>query len=186
MRRTRLVVWHAYNFMDDTNKKELAKNESQLFSVGGPLERAKVTLRVFGNELDPDEISYLLQCEPTSKARKGDIVDDDGKGHQRVSPIGKWSLHSGEPEDLALEEQVLKILSRVTEKREVWQRLTQQYKVDLFCGVFLNEGSWNRGFSLSPTILKELAARNLEIGFDIYTVHAASPRANHREPNKRL
>ncbi|HSE25410.1 MAG TPA: DUF4279 domain-containing protein, partial [Pyrinomonadaceae bacterium] len=84
---------------------------------------------------------------------------------------------SGEPEDLALEEQVLKILSRVTEKREVWQRLTQQYKVDLFCGVFLNEGSWNRGFSLSPTILKELAARNLKIGFDIYSVHDASQRA---------
>ncbi|HSE22384.1 MAG TPA: DUF4279 domain-containing protein, partial [Pyrinomonadaceae bacterium] len=74
--------------MDDTTKKEFAKNESQLFSVGGPLERTKVTLRVIGDELDPDEISKLLQCEPTSKARKGDIVADDGKGHQRVSPIG--------------------------------------------------------------------------------------------------
>lgn len=176
----------AYNFMDDRNKNEFGKNESQLFSVGGPVERAKVTLRVIGDELDPDEVSNLLQCEPTSKAKKGDIVADDGKGHQRVSPIGKWSLHSEEPEDLALEEQVLKILSRVTEKYEVWQRLTQQYKVDLFCGVFLKEGSWNRGFSLSPTVLKELAERNLEIGFDIYSVPDASPRANDYEPNKRL
>ena len=47
-------------------------------------------------------------------------------------------------------------------------RVTVQYRVDLFCGVFLNEGSWNRGFSLSPKVLKELAERNLEIGFDIY------------------
>jgi len=167
--------------MDDRNR-----SESQLFSVGGPIERAKVTLRVIGDELDPDEITNLLQCEPTSKARKGDMVAADGKGPQRVSPIGRWSLHSEEPEDLALEDQVLKILSRVAEKREVWERLTQQYKVDLFCGVFLNEGTWNRGFSLSPTVLKELAARNLEIGFDIYSFHDASPRVNDREPNKRL
>src|SRR6185295_2198397 len=106
--------------------------------------------------------------EPSSKARKGDLVGPDNQGHQRASPFGSWVLNSAESEHVDLEEQVLQLLSRVNPDREVWQRLTRQYKVDLFCGVFLNAGSLNRGFSLSPKVLKELAERNLEIGFDIY------------------
>lgn len=133
-------------------------------------ERIKVTLRVFGDELDPDEISGVLGCEPTSKARKGDVVGADNKGNQRISSVGSWRLNSAESEQAELEEQVLKLLSRVNPDREVWQRLTQQYKVDLFWGVFLKEGTWNRGFSLSAKVLKELAERNLQIGFDIYAV----------------
>jgi Domain of unknown function (DUF4279) len=151
--------------MSGANNRDIS---AQLFSVGGPIDRCKVSLRIVGDDLDPDQISSLLKCEPSSKTRKGEIVADDGEGRQRISPLGSWRLESAESEQVDLEEQVLKLLSRVIEDPEVWQRLTTQYKVDLFCGVFLNEGSWNRGFSLSPAVLKELAERNLEIGFDIY------------------
>ena len=156
--------------MRDPDNNSIVNSETQLVSVGGPIERVKVTLRIVGDELDPDEISGVLKCEPTSKAWKGEILAGDSKGHQRVSRFGSWLLNSAESEHVGLEEQVLKLLSRVNADREVWQRLTQQYKVDLFCGVFLNEGSWNRGFALSPKVLKELAERNLEIGFDIYAL----------------
>ena len=151
--------------MTDANRRDIS---TQLFSVGGPIDRCKVSLRIIGDDLDPDQISSLLECEPSSKTRKGEIVADDGTGRQRISPFGSWRLESTESEQVDLEEQVLKLLSRVIEDPEVWLRLTNQYKVDLFCGVFLDEGSWNRGFSLSPGVLKELAERNLEIGFDIY------------------
>jgi Domain of unknown function (DUF4279) len=152
-----------------TDSDNNSNGGSELFSVGGPVERVKVSLRIFGEDLDPDEISVLLNCEPTRKARKGDVVAEV-EGHQRVSPFGSWLLGSTESESVDLEEQVLKLLPRVSPDRGVWQRLTQDYKVDLFCGVFLNEGSWNRGFSLTPKVLKELADRNLMIGFDIYAV----------------
>ncbi|HEV8429525.1 MAG TPA: DUF4279 domain-containing protein [Pyrinomonadaceae bacterium] len=143
--------------------------EGKLFSVGGQVERVTVSLRIFGDELDPDEISVLLNCEPTSKARKGDVVAA-AEGRQRVSPFGSWLLKSVEPEDVDLEEQVLKLLARVSADRSVWQRLTQQYKVDLFCGLFMDMRSWNRGFLLTPKVLRELSERNLEIDFDIYAV----------------
>ena len=38
---------------------------------GGPVDRWKVELRIYGEELDPDRISGLLGCEPSSAARKG-------------------------------------------------------------------------------------------------------------------
>lgn len=151
--------------MTDANDTD---SSALLFSIGAPIDRCKVSLRIFGDDLDPDEISRILLCEPSSKTKKGEIVADDGKGNQRISPHGSWRLELAENDELGLEEQVLKLLSSVTADSAVWRRLTVQYKVDLFCGVFLNAGSWNRGFSLSPKVLKELAERNLEIGFDIY------------------
>lgn len=159
--------------MKDPDNNSVIDSDARLFSVGGPIERVKVTLRIFGDDLDPDEISNMLRCEPTHQARKGDIVAADST---RISPFGSWRLNSVESEDLDLEQQVLKLLSRVNADRQVWQRLTRRYKVDLFCGLFLNEGSWNRGFSLSSKVLKELAERNLQIAFDIYSVeHVGNP-----------
>jgi hypothetical protein len=48
----------------------------------------------------------------------------------------------------------------------IWRHLTMTYKVDPFCGLFME--AENRGFALSAATCKELADRNLEIGFDIY------------------
>ncbi len=50
---------------------------------------------------------------------------------------------------------------------ETWKRITNKYKVDLFCGLFL-EGM-NEGFSLSPEVMLMLGQRGIEIGFDIYS-----------------
>ena len=105
--------------MTDRDNNSIVDSEARLFSVGGPIERVKVTLRVFGDDLDPDEISGVLGCEPTRKARKGDVVGADYNAHQRVSPFGSWELNSGEREHLELEEKVLKLLSRVNPDREV-------------------------------------------------------------------
>jgi hypothetical protein len=127
-----------------------------------------VSLRIFGDDLDPDEISRMLMCEPTDKIKKGEIIVGRATGNQRISPFGSWRLESAEDESLDLEEQILKLLSCVIRDPEVWSQLTQKYKVDLFCGLFLDD--LNRGFSLSPEVLKELAERNLELGFDIYAL----------------
>jgi len=46
---------------------------------GGPVDRWKVALRVYGEELDPDRISALLGCEPSSTARKGTLFPKKGR-----------------------------------------------------------------------------------------------------------
>ena len=46
--------------------------------------------------------------------------------------------------------------------------LTRRFKVDLFCGLQMEE--WNRGLSFSPETLRRVAERGLELGLDIYYV----------------
>jgi hypothetical protein len=49
---------------------------------------------------------------------------------------------------------------------EVWRSLTEQFEVDLFCGLFLE--TTNRGLELPASLVSALGNRNLRIGFDIY------------------
>jgi hypothetical protein len=44
--------------------------------------------------------------------------------------------------------------------------LAEKYEVDVFCGIFVD--GWNRGFNLSPALMKKLAERYLELDVDIY------------------
>jgi hypothetical protein len=137
----------------------------QYVEVGGQIGKVSVSLRLFGDDIDPDEVTSLLGCEPTRALRKG-AVDPFGK-YRRVAPTGSWLLESNRPTDEDLEAQVLFLLGRVSSDEAVWRTLTDRFVVDVFCGVFLDD--WNQGFALSPLVLTQLARRNLKIDFDIYS-----------------
>jgi len=137
---------------------------SKMVRFGGPVEESCVSLRLFGETLDPEMVTQLLGCKPTEAHRKGDIIPD--KRYHRVANNGSWRLHSTLPRSADLEEQVRALLSHVTSDLAIWQRLNGEFAVDLFCGVFLKD--CNRGFSLSPAVMHLLSERCIEIGFDIY------------------
>lgn len=61
---------------------------------------------------------------------------------------------------------VRRLFFRLTSDLDVWKDLTTRHRVDLFCGVFL--GSQNQGLGLAYETAAMLAARRVNIGFDIY------------------
>jgi hypothetical protein len=119
---------------------------------GGSVDRSRMVLRVMSKErrgtIDKDEVARLLACKS----------DREKWSH--------WCLHAPESEDAHLDDQVAWILSRVTSDLTVWQKITSEYRVDLFCGLFLERP--NRGVTLSVRSMADLATRNIELGFDIY------------------
>jgi hypothetical protein len=119
---------------------------------GGAVDRSTMTLRVMakirGESVDTTAIARLLGCE-----------SDQQK-------LRHWSLHAPDKEEADLDSQVAWILSRVTADLDVWKKLVVEYRVDLFCALYLERP--NRGVSLSPKTMTELGARGIEIGFDIY------------------
>jgi hypothetical protein len=58
------------------------------------------------------------------------------------------------------------LLRRLPSQVGLWRRLTKKYKVDLFVG--LSMPAKNKGFGLSPAVMKYLGDRGIEAGFDIY------------------
>jgi hypothetical protein len=131
----------------------------------GQIHHSAATLRIFGDELRPDDISQMLKCQPTKAELKGEVIRYPS-GRERRVKRGNWRLiaKSAEPEDL--DGQIRWLMSQVSDDLSVWKLLTQAYDVDLFCGLFMQ--SSNDGLSLSPETMLMLGLRGIELGLDIY------------------
>ena len=66
-----------------------------------------------------------------------------------------------------MDAQVHWIFSRLTSDLKIWKKLGEHYRIDLFCGLFLERA--NRGVTLAPETMAAIAARGAELGFDIYS-----------------
>ena len=126
---------------------------------GGPVDRWKVALRVYGEELDPDRISALLGCEPSSAARNGTPFPKKGRWIYEID-----SKDCDENDDV--DNGVRMLLARLPSDPDVWASLANTYSVDVFCGLFIT--SPNRGFGISTEVSRLLSDRGLQIGFDLY------------------
>lgn len=133
-----------------------------LVTVGGMVDETRLTLSVHGEDLDPDEVTKLLSCSPSSSHRRGDLRPRSGtpwpKGAWLLSVEGKAPV---EPDHL-----LASLLDQLPSDPSVWENLRTRYSVGLGFGLF--QGAWNRGFDLSPGVLSKLAALGLGLGFDIY------------------
>lgn len=135
-------------------------------SIGGPARQFRLSLRVFSDDLDPDEVSSLLGSPPTDSHRKGELRR--GRRPLRWNQSA-WFFTADftEGTDKPLHEVIDEMLDGLTDDLAVWRELTNRYQVDLFCGLFLERTS-NEGFMLPTKTMKRLVERGIEIDLDLY------------------
>jgi len=132
----------------------------------GALAYSQVTLRIFGDDLIPEDVSNLLGAKATKSKKKGDEKVDKVSGKVRIAKTGSWHLNAEKREPEDLNAQIEEILSQLTSDLAIWEKLCQSYKVDMFCGLFM--GNWNDGLSLSPETMQALGQRGVVLSLDIY------------------
>jgi hypothetical protein len=132
--------------------------------AGGEVDEYSVSLRFFGDDLDPDAITTILGIYPTISYRKGDIFR--GRKFDRIQKTGSWRYHTQRCAEISFEEQINNLLDLLPADLEVWRELNSKFAPDLFCGLWLKE--WNRSLDLSSQTLMRIAERGLRIGLDIY------------------
>jgi len=130
------------------------------------LSGSAASLRFFGDDLDPDELTKMLGGQPTKSEKKGDEFVGKVTRPKRIAQCGGWWLSAERREPGDFDAQISDILAQLTDDTGVWQDLTTRFRADIFCGLFMAEG--NEGVSLSHEILENLAVRGLTIDFDIY------------------
>lgn len=132
----------------------------------GIAEKSVVTFRIFGPDLDPDEITRLLKCKPHRTARKGEPRIIQGKASSYIEKQGSWRLSAPDrmPEDIPA--QIGEILAMLESSTDAWASLSSRYEMDMFCGVFMS--SSNDGLEFSPSLLTELAKRGIALNLDVY------------------
>ena len=128
------------------------------------IARVRASLRVFGDSLEPDEVSALLGRPPTRSARKGEKV---AGSQDAIEPTGAWILDSALSERAEIEEHVEALLASVSNDMDEWSSLTDRFSASILCGAFLD--LYNEGFELSPRLAQAVSDRGLVIAFDIYS-----------------
>jgi hypothetical protein len=130
------------------------------------ISRTTLSFRVFGDDLDPDEISRLLGVIPSKSYRKGEVRKTPNGG-EFTANTGAWILSAKECSPGNLSAQIIEVLSRLTFDLSVWANLGQRYRCDLFSGLFLD--SANEGEELSVEAMSMMVERRLKLGLDIYS-----------------
>ena len=130
--------------------------------LAGPpdIDATAVTLRFFGDELDPDEVSRLLGSASTLARKRGAPLPGGA-----TAETGSWLLSSQRLSKNALEDQLHALFDRLVPDLSVWASLADRFGGDVFCGLWAAD--WNRGVALSLRALQRIAERRLAIGFDI-------------------
>ena len=130
------------------------------------IARAAATLRISGDDLEPDEVSTLLGATPTRAQKKGQVLGG-ASGVTRIAKFGMWRLEAEDTISGDLDAQVQEILGKLTDDLGIWDRLGARYSIDLFCGWFMEEE--NEGMGVSASALRALGTRGIELSLDIYT-----------------
>jgi len=129
--------------------------------AGGLVDESRLTLGVHGDDLDPDEVSRLMGCAPTSAHRRGE---------PRLSgspwPRGAWLLSVEGKSPTGPEELVHLLLARLPADEAFWSEVRARFRLKLSFGIFSER--WNRGFELSAEALRRINVLGAGVGVDIY------------------
>jgi hypothetical protein len=129
------------------------------------IARSTATLRIFGDDLNREEITKMLGCEPAPERQHGYRIE----GRRRESKVvktGTWQLQITDREPAHIDDQIDELLSLTSADLGVWRELASKYDIDLFCGLFMNET--NEGIVISARSLLALGERGIDISFDVY------------------
>jgi hypothetical protein len=134
---------------------ELNKDEESKWS--------KASLRVFGDSLEPSEISAMLEIEPTKAGRKGEPAFTPLR-----RPLGSsvWILESPLADHLPLQDHFRWLLDTLEPRRKQLAEITKKYEADFFCG--FSSANSQGACILDPELLSRLAKLGVEVVLDLY------------------
>lgn len=129
------------------------------------LHSSELTLRFFGDTLDPEEITLSLGAAPTVGVKKGGVWITSG-GVEKVSKTGSWRLSMPRYSPGELDQQVGDLFKLLSADMAIWADFATRFDGDIFVGLFLNEG--NEGVEFRPETLAAIGIRGLRLDLDIY------------------
>jgi hypothetical protein len=133
--------------------------------AGGPIDEARVSLTLYGESLDPDDVSRRLGCAPTRSFRKGETRRPSGRDG-RPMLHGAWFLTVEGKPPVSVDDLVTNLLERFPKEEQFWNDLRRDYSVQVRVGI--HTSGWNRGFDLSSNAVRLVALTGAPIGFDLY------------------
>ena len=143
------------------------KTTQVLAEVGGPIDAVNVTLALYSEELEPEEISRALGVEPTHAHRRGDHRRGESPG-SGIPPYssGAWLLKEHGRDAEPAEAVIDRLLKQLPEDPAVWRDLSTRHDIQFRFGLHMT--GWNKGLSIPLKQVTRIAELRASMAFDIY------------------
>ncbi len=135
---------------------------AELLSVGGSVDRFAVSLLLYGEDLDPEEITRRLGVEPQTAGLAGSRMSP------RAAPLtrGVWGLKREDSAPATPGAALAALLAPLPRDAALWADLSSRFEIRVSLGLFLEE--WNRGFELPADLVRRIGELGASVGCDIY------------------
>jgi hypothetical protein len=138
------------------------RRSDAIADAGGPVDEFRVSLAVYGGDLDPTQVSAQIGRPPTTAHRKGDQKRPNSVPHR----IGAWILTVEGFVPATPNDGILKLFALVPNDEALWRDLAAKYTVQIRIGI--QTAGWNRGFSLSPKSVELISRTSASVELDLY------------------
>jgi len=135
----------------------------------GKIARSAASLRVIADDLDPQLVTRLLGVPASLSKRKGEETVTR-RGDTQIARTGVWILKAEDLRPGDVDRQIVELLHSVSKDDAVWADLRSRFKIDLFCGLWVQEP--DEGFELRAETLALIASRGLSLGICVYALTA--------------
>ena len=127
----------------------------------------KASFRIVGKDLDPSEITNLLQMHPDQFHRRGDPNISKTRNRYADYTEGLWALHSSFDDAHTIDEHIENLVIKLWEHRDLLQELRNRgYRMDIFVGIFGIDD--NMGIMLQNTLLTRAMQLGVDLNLDLY------------------
>lgn len=130
------------------------------------MNRCRAALRIFGDDLIPEELSRLFGHFHTKGWVKG-YQYSTSSGAVVVKKTGAWILDAEPTKSADSDGQNFRLLADIDVSLDDWASLASRFEMDIFCGWFMQKS--NEGIAVSPQTLRALGGRNIALSVDIYS-----------------
>ncbi len=135
------------------------------------LQRAIVTLRIDGDDLDPQEVTHLLGDKPRLGVQKGQRYAGHN-GKEITARTGMWWFGEDWETMPDIGSQIAALLGRLTNDLAIWKSIASRFHCYICVGGHFHD--WTGGLALKPDVLTLMAERGLSIDFDLYAPNASA------------
>ena len=136
------------------------------FGGASNLPNLRISLRIFGDDLDPSFLTQQLGVAPTESGRKGEPNLSSRHGAMSLWETGAWVYRLSMRSDTELGDALDELLAAMPQDATLWEELTSTYAVDVCCGVFLEAGV--QGTSIPAEVLAKLGRFGLPLALELH------------------